>query len=162
MLKRTVTLLAVAIFVVLLGETQARAEGPLDGRAFSGVIGPVENPDLSDSLYFDEGYFWSDICTRCGFVPGSYSAEETSEGVRFFGTLESDSRGSFDYDGLVTDDGAIQVSITWERRRWYWTSQRQISFIGQESAEGLVASLPEILRIMEEVDPDGNPMCARF
>ena len=101
----------------------ARASGLLDGRVFDGMIGPAENPDLQDSLHFDGGFFWSDICTRCGFLPGPYLAQSTAEGISFSGTLESESRGQFQYEGLVRDDGKIEVLIKWEKKRWYWTSR---------------------------------------
>ena len=162
MFKRIVTSWALAFLVTLVGIAEGDAEGLLDGRAFSGMIGPIESPDLEDSLYFDDGHFWSDICTRCGFVPGAYHAEEIAEGVRFSGTLESDSRGRFDYVGLVKEDGSIQVSITWERRRWYWTSRREIAFVGQQSPRTDTVSLMDVRQALGSIVVDNNPMCARF
>ncbi len=138
------------------------AEGLLDGRVFSGVIGPAENPDLDDSLHFNDGYFWSDICTRCGFVPGIYEAEATEDGVRFTGVLESDSRGQFTYEGLARADGTLEVRIRWERKRWYWTTRRDIVFRGRETVEDEVASLTQIRDKMAGMDPGSNPLCARF
>jgi len=154
--------LALALAVLLVGSSPGNAAGILDGRSFAGMIGPAESPDLEDSLHFDEGYFWSDICTRCGFKPGTYDAEAMDDGVRFTGTLESDSRGSFAYDGFVSEDGSIRVTITWERRRWYWTSRRKITFVGGELTSVETASLSQLRQAMQSIDPDGNPMCARF
>lgn len=162
MFRCMTTSLALAFLVALAGTVEGYAEGILDGRAFSGRIGPVEAPDLEDSLYFEDGHFWSEICTRCGFVPGPYNTAETDEGIRFFGSLASDSRGRFDYDGLVRDDGSIHVSITWERRRWYWTSRREITFVGDVSSTSDITSLSDIRHEMQSIDPDGNPLCARF
>ena len=150
------------LLLTLAWTTNGNAEGLLDGKAFAGMIGPAENPDLSDSLYFDDGYFWSDICTRCGFVPGEYQAEESADGIAFSGTLESESRGSFEYQGTVKEDGAIVVSVVWERRRWYWTSKREIIFLGELSALEQSVSLSETRHQMQSLDPDGNPLCARF
>ena len=160
--RRIVISLAATLFVTFTGPGGANAEGVLDGRSFSGMIGPIENPDMEDSLFFNDGQFWSDICTRCGFVPEPYHTEETAEGVRFTGMLESESRGRFDYDGLVKGDGSIRVSITWERRRWYWTSRREIVFIGESASAFETASPADILQDMQLMDPDGNPLCARF
>lgn len=160
--RRFVISIMAAIIVASAGVLDVKAEGALDGRSFSGMIGPAENPDLADSLFFNDGHFWSDICTRCGFVPGPYDTEETADGVRFIGTLESKSRGRFDYDGLVADDGSILVSITWERRRWYWTSRREIVFRGEGMPDTQAGSLAGIRREMQVMNPDGNPMCARF
>lgn len=162
MVARFFSFLALAFVLSFFGAAKANAEGVLDGLVFSGMIGPAQNPDLADSLYFDEGRFWSDICTQCGFAPGTYDAAETADGIRFSGTLESDSRGRFDYDGLVQDDGTIQVSITWERRRWYWTSRREIAFVGALSTQRKVASLADVIQAMQSLDPEGNPLCARF
>ncbi|MFV2052246.1 hypothetical protein [Aliiroseovarius sp. YM-037] len=159
---RILSALALGFVLSFSVATTGNAEGILDGRVFTGMIGPAENPDLSDSLYFDNGHFWSDICTRCGFVPGTYEAEATTDGVRFKGILESESRGQFGYDGLVKSDGTIRVSITWERRRWYWTTNREIVFIGQISTAPESASLTETRQTMLSSEPDKNPMCARF
>lgn len=160
--RRIAVSLIASLLFALTWTVEGNAEDVLDGRSFSGMIGPVENPDLEDTLFFDKGYFWSDICTRCGFLPGQYDTEEAVDGVRFTGTLESDSRGRFDYDGLVSYDGSIRVSITWERRRWYWTSRREIVFIGKHKSEIETASLSGLRQEMQLMDPDGNPMCARF
>lgn len=140
----------------------APAEDLLDGRIFDGMIGPIENPDLADSLHFSDGHFWSDICIRCGFMPGEYTAERTGDGVRFRGILVSDSRGQFEYEGLVSDGGEISVTIRWERKRWYWTSRREIAFRGADAEGEEPSTLSQIRRQMGEMDPGSNPLCARF
>ena len=151
-----------AAIVWIALSTALVAAQSLDGRIFNGMIGPRTNPDLEDSLHFSDGHFWSDICTRCGFRPGMYITEPTSEGMRFHGVLESESRGRFTYDGVVLADGSIDVSINWERKRWYWTTKREIAFQGHEHQDRTSMTLPEILEKMSALDPDGNPMCARF
>lgn len=129
-----------ALFVaaVLLLALDARAEeldtsaagGPLDGMVFEGRIGPADNPDLSDRLYFENGKFWSGECTRCGFQPGVYWVRRVDGGVAFRGTLQSPDRGRFLYEGFVRD-GEIEVSINWRHERWYWTIDRELRFVGQ-------------------------------
>ena len=140
----------------------ALADGLLDGRIFVGLIGPAGSPDLADELRFDDGHFWSGICTECGFVPGLYEARRTEGGIAFTGELESDSRGHFRYDGFVADDGDIRVDITWERKRWYWTNRRALVFQGAAAPDAEFASLSHILARMNGLDIDGNPRCARF
>ncbi|WP_417522502.1 hypothetical protein [Marinovum sp.] len=152
-------MLSFTVWAVLA--TQAGGAGLLDGKVFSGMIGPADGPDLADSLFFEDGYFWSDICTRCGFVPGEYVSEDTGAGIAFSGTLESPSRGRFAYRGLVQDDGAISVAIRWERRRWYWTSRREIAFVGHR-AQTPSPGLSGIRSRIKDSDPDRNPACARF
>jgi hypothetical protein len=154
--------LAFILFFTFAWTVEGKAAGLLDGSVFVGMIGPAENPDLSDSLSFDEGHFWSDICTRCGFVPGPYRAEKTEDGIVFSGRLESESRGRFDYEGTVSEDGTIVVSVLWQRRRWYWISKREILFLGARSAHKQIASLTKIREQMQTLDPEGNPLCARF
>lgn len=161
-MKRTRALIGTALISLLLNAGQLLAEGLLDGQVFSGTIGPVENPDLADSLFFSDGYFWSDICTRCGFMPGRYDARETQRGIVFTGTLESDSRGRFEYSGLVAPDGSVDVEIQWERRRWYWTSQRMIAFVGTAQSGHDTTSLSAIQERMSAIDPGSNPLCDRF
>lgn len=158
-LSKTRMALAAAAWALLA--TQAGATERLDGKVFTGMIGPAEAPDLSDRLLFDNGHFWSDICTRCGFLPGEYTARETEEGTAFTGTLESESRGRFEYEGLVRPDGSIEVSIDWERRRWYWTSRRSLVFIGALAGPADM-DLPAVYRQIEQSDPDQNPACSRF
>ena len=128
----------------------------------SAMIGPAENPDLSDQLHFKGGYFWSDICTECGFLPGRYEAERTTGGIVFTGTLKSDTRGQFDYSGLVRPDGTIQVDIRWERRRWYWTTSRQIVFVGTLDPMAQPETLSNVHQRIEMSDPEMSPQCARF
>lgn len=150
------------VWMGCLGALGAQAGGLLDGLVFEGTIGPAEAPDLEDRLHFSDGHFWSDICTRCGFVPGTYQSERTAAGIEFHGILESDSRGQFRYSGVVDQSGGIEVDIRWERKRWYWTASRDIMFIGRMAAGREAAELPEILRRMGAFDPESNPACARF
>ncbi len=160
-MRAFVRIVTSALLSGLLFISFAYADGLLDGKSFEGTIGPSENPDLDDTLQFNDGHFWSDICTRCGFLPGPYSSEQTEDGIRFIGVLESESRGQFEYDGLVSDDGTIDVSIRWERKRWYWTSSREISFQGSEYRDS-EPSLVQIRTEMQNFDPAKNPLCSRF
>lgn len=157
-MKQLFCTLIISVFFL----SAAQAEGILDGRVFTGVLGPEENPVQPDSLHFSDGHFWSDICADCGFEPGEYRTTMTEGGLKFSGTLESKSRGKFTYDGLVEDDGAIRVSIQWERRRWYWTSRRKLAFLGREDGEASDFSLKDVRLKLEDLDTSSNPRCARF
>lgn len=151
-----------ALATVLLTVPLSAAAAPLlDGRVFEGTIGPNGNPDLADRLQFDDGQFWSGICLDCGFAPGPYTARLVEGGIAFSGRLESDSRGQFDYTGLVRDDGRISVDITWQRKRWYWTASRALVFEGQ-AVERTSDSLRAALETLSVANPDRNPRCARF
>lgn len=146
----------------LPGIGMAGDRGLLDGLAVSGMIGPAPDPDLADTLYFDEGHFWSEICTACGFVPGRYEAQATEQGIAFSGTLESDSRGQFDYVGLLAEDGTLIVEIRWQKRRWYWTVERELIFEGTVNSETPGMTVSDVLDRLKRLDPDANPACARF
>lgn len=151
-----------ALSVLLSLAQGVTANELLDGKVFTGMIGPTENPDLADSLHFSDGYFWSDICTRCGFQPGTYSAKMTNEGIIFTGILESVSHGRFEYHGTVRDDDTIEASIQWERQRWYWASRREFAFQGTFSSLEKITSLKKARQNMDGADAGTNPLCARF
>jgi len=152
----------VAVACILLTGAPGWAGGLLDGRVFSGMIGPAEDPDLPDKLHFKNGHFWSDICTECGFLPGRYEAEQTAAGIAFTGTLESDTRGRFAYSGLVQPGGTIRVDIHWERHRWYWTTSRRIVFVGSPVTVTQPETLSKVRQRIDTLNPDTNPRCARF
>ena len=152
----------ISVATACLLAAAAQSEGLLDGLVFEGTIGPAEAPDLEDRLHFSDGHFWSDICTRCGFLPGSYVAEETPAGIEFRGILQSDSRGEFRYEGIVRSSGEIEVDIRWQRKRWYWTASRDIVFEGEIAEELQAETLPVIASRIATFDPDSNPACARF
>ncbi len=137
-------LAAVTLLLELFCGGAAYAVGLLDGRIFEGMIGPVKAPDLADRLHFEDGHFWSDICARCGFHPGEYHSEMTDRGIVFRGILESESRGRFEYERLVGGYGAIEASIRSERKRWYWTSSREIAFRGRTKEEFTSQPLSQI------------------
>jgi len=48
--------------------------------------------------------------------------------------------GTFVYSGRIIDGKAV-VDVSWEKKRWYWTSSRKSSFDGSlKSAEMTVPS----------------------
>jgi len=107
------------------------ASGPLDGLAFVGTFGPAGEPaDLTDTLYFGDGRFWSENCVPCGFTPGVYWVRYGENGTHFRGRLQSPQSGLFTYEGVVRDDGRIEVDINWRKDRWYWSIDRDFRFVG--------------------------------
>lgn len=110
-------------------QSRPKASGPLDGMSFVGRIGPQGQPDLDDTIYFNDGQFWSAACTRCGFAPAPYWARRVGDAIEFRGTLESPERGVFTYVGVVRD-GRLSTEINWRRDRWYWSIDRDLRFVG--------------------------------
>jgi len=135
---------------------EAGASGPLDGMVFAGLIGPEDNRELDDELHFNNGRFWSKACLECGFQPGMYWSRRVGDEIHFRGTLRSDDRGNFDYEGVVDGDD-VTVTIHWTKRRWYWTIDRRLAFRGTtvadqtaataaEASAGATRAQPELLR----------------
>lgn len=111
--------------------TAAGGSGPLDGKAFVGQFGPEGEPaDMTDTLYFGSGQFWSANCVPCGFGPGIYWTRRADGGTHFPGKLHSDTGGTFTYVGVVRD-GSIEVRINWQKDRWYWSIDRDFWFEGE-------------------------------
>lgn len=132
--------------------------GPLDGMVFAGQIGPADNPDRADHLYFADGQFWSGECVRCGFEPGVYWVRHTADGIAFRGVLESAERGTFTYKGMVRD-GRIDVSINWRHERWYWTIDRDLRFIGELVSGGTAGMTIDEARAMAGGDQARGENC---
>lgn len=169
---RSATLLALAGILVsffLLAQWPARSDegealaipvssrGALDGLSFEGMFGPADgSSDRPDVLYFGDGQFWSKNCVPCGFLPGSYRAQQTDEGIRFEGMLESADRGRFLYTGLVKD-GQLIAQINWRKERWYWTINKDFSFEGTRAAS-TSASAKDMTRIALAAKP-GRDQC---
>lgn len=132
-----------AIFLVIgflvLPNLAARADGGtgagiLDGKVFLGTMGQSADARYKDKLQFNNGMFWSEICIRCGFQPGKYWTR-TSEGETHFRGEMTGGYGTFAYSGKIMDGKAV-VDVFWEKKRWYWTSNRNLSFDGSlKSAE---------------------------
>lgn len=108
---------------------QSALNGPLDGMAFSGKVGPAGFLSGDDVLYFDKGQFWSNSCTRCGIAPGGYWVRNVDGGIEFRGEVKNPDRGQFFYLGTVRD-GRDAVTIKWRKQRWYWSINRDFHFEG--------------------------------
>lgn len=135
-LRRWLTAIRISVVVLIVssptlsGATEDNsAHGQLDGMAFKGMLGPLENRDVPDVLYFKDGKFWSQSCTQLGFAPAPYWTRIVGNEVEFRGFLDSPERGRFSFLGRVNKDHA-KVDINWRRDRWYWSIERQMRFEG--------------------------------
>lgn len=104
------------------------ASGVLDGMVFFGQMGQSGEQGYEDKISFADGQFWSEICIRCGFKPGSYWTRQEPDGIHFRGELKG-GFGVFVYEGRIIDGQAI-VDVVWSKERWYWTSGRDLAFEG--------------------------------
>ncbi|MFT5111126.1 MAG: hypothetical protein ACI8P9_000437 [Parasphingorhabdus sp.] len=104
----------------------------LEGKSFSGELGPVGEPATStDLIKFDGGKFVSKGCERrCGYTDGEYWLQKIDNQVKVKAVtpcLKSDA--TILWEG-VTDGDSIEGVFTWTNRRWYWTFETKYWFKG--------------------------------
>jgi hypothetical protein len=102
--------------------------GVLDGIILSGTMGQTKVFGDDDKLHFSNGKFWSEICLKCGYRPGSYWTRKTPEGTLFRGEMTNE-LGTFVFSGLIKN-GKATAELNWSKERWYWTSNNKLSFSG--------------------------------
>lgn len=103
----------------------------LDGKTFVGPIGEKgKRPDHDDMVIFSDGTFVSEGCKKHGFSPGTYTAFQEKNSIRFRAEITSSSYGTMLWEGLVEGD-SIEANITWTRKRWYWKIRQEYVFSGQ-------------------------------
>lgn len=125
-------LILLLLQLVLIHDAKATnilANGALDGMVFAGKIGGNENPSIDDKLHFKDGTFWSTFCVKFGLAPGKYWARSVGDQIEFRGVLKGEP-GSFAYMGSV-HEGIATVSMQWTKRRWYWTIEKELNFVGK-------------------------------
>lgn len=104
--------------------------GSLDGRTFTGMLGPEGEPqDVADTFVFEKGTFVSGECAlRCDFPARSCTASRTTDGWTFAGTTRCpDKNATIVWTGTVEGDTLTGVA-TWTMRRWYRTPERDFTF----------------------------------
>jgi hypothetical protein len=107
---------------------QVRESGVLDGKVFFGKIGKTGQSKFDDKLSFADGRMWSEICIRCGYLPGKYWTRIEDGNTAFRSEIISE-MGVFVYQGRVVD-GQVKAEVTWSKERWYWTSSQSLAFKG--------------------------------
>lgn len=107
--------------------------GPLDGLTFDGRYGPKEKPrDRPDTLRFEGGWFWSEDCSRHGFGPAPYWVRFEGANIRFSAVLESADNGTLAFEGVVRGP-EMAATVTWRKKRWYWSIDQQFAYEGSLS-----------------------------
>lgn len=108
----------------------------LDGQAFKGEIGRIDEPAFSDDVWnFDKGMFAARKCHECG--KGEYWMRPENGAIRFRAeTVCPDTGAALAYTGLVKDD-RIEGTFTWTKGRWYGDIEKKFWFKGSriENAE---------------------------
>jgi len=99
------------------------ATGILDGRTFSGSIGPKgKAADGKDDLIFANGTLRSTACDAYGFGPGPYTAVRNGDVITFTATTESKSSGTINWQGTIRN-GSLEGTFACKKllvRRNYW------------------------------------------
>lgn len=121
MLKLAVLIpLAVA---VLATPSVAAVPGILDGRTFSGSIGPKgKAADGKDDLIFANGMLRSTACDAYGFGPGAYTAVRNGDVINFTATTQSKSSGTINWQATIRN-GVLEGTFSCKKlltRRNYW------------------------------------------
>ena len=156
-MTRRATVLGLAAGLAAPALARVPAAGGLDGADFEGVLAPADGGQgIPDSLHFREGYYWSRGCIACSFAPGIYWTRKVGKATAFTGVLKSPERGSFKYEGLVEGD-QIDVTLYWERARWYWTLKRDFRFTGTRMAPG--ATTPDLEGAFIRAGQPRAPQC---
>ena len=121
-------------FVVLsvakrVEEAQA-ASGVLDGKKFVGPTGEKgKKVHHEDVLSFSEGRFTSSACFQYGFKGGPYIATVEGNAIHFQAETVSPTHGKMEWKGTLKD-GTLDVTYTWTKERWLWTTFREYWFKG--------------------------------
>lgn len=150
---RLVMITLIAALALSAPTTEAADEsGPLDGMIFAGKFGDPGAPGRDDLLTFNNGKFWSAICIRCGFEPGTYWVRKVGTSIHFHGEQRSE-RGTFFYRGRVTGD-KIQIDVNWTKDRWYWKIDRDLVFEGSLTERKAVHSAIDATNISVAAQSD--------
>jgi len=113
--------------------TDSPAISILEGKSFTGELGLVGKPALSQDFFvFREGMFVSEECARrCGYTEAPYWLRLEGSTVQFKSDvpcLKSDA--TMAWSGTVRGD-EVEGTITWISKRWYWTIEKEFWFKGK-------------------------------
>jgi len=102
----------------------------LDGKKFIGQTGEKgKKAHHEDILSFNDGIFTSAACSQSGFGSGPYTAIIDTDGIHFKAEILSPDHGMLAWKGTLRGD-TLDVTYTWNKKRWFWTIFRQYWFKG--------------------------------
>jgi len=132
---KALPLLVALIAVTFLNSAGAKdavstASGVLDGKEFVGPTGEKgKKADHEDVLRFSDGTFTSSACFQYGFTGGPYTATVDGDAIHFQAETISPTHGKMVWEGTL-EDGTLEVTYTWTKERWLWTTVREYWFTG--------------------------------
>ena len=102
----------------------------LDGKKFIGPTGEKgKKVHHEDVLTFSDGKFTSSECFQYGFKGGPYTATVEAESIHFHAETTSPTHGKMVWDGTLKG-GTLDVTYSWTKARWFWTTFREYWFKG--------------------------------
>jgi hypothetical protein len=102
----------------------------LDGKKFIGPTGEKgKKVHHEDELSFSDGKFTSAECFQYGFTGGPYTATVEADSIHFQAETISPTHGKMEWQGTLKD-GTLDVTYTWTKKRWLWTTFREYWFKG--------------------------------
>jgi hypothetical protein len=111
-------------------EVASAASGVLDGKKFVGPTGEKgKKVHHEDVLSFSDGTFTSSECFQYGFKGGPYTAIVEGDSIHFQAVTDSPTHGKMEWKGTLKD-GTLDVTYTWTKERWLWTTFREYWFKG--------------------------------
>jgi hypothetical protein len=111
-------------------EAASATSGVLDGKKFVGPTGEKgKKVDHEDVLSFSDGTFTSSACFQYGFKSGPYTATVEGDAIHFQAVTVSPTHGKMEWQGTLRD-GTLDVTYSWTKERWLWTTFREYWFTG--------------------------------
>ena len=112
---RTVSAVAVFLAGFFGAIPLVSANGALDGKTFSGVIGPKEKTDgRPDDFVFQDGSFESTLCNTFGYGKGTYQTTAKGDAVEFTAETTSTNGGKMAWKGTVTGNQIEGATVATE------------------------------------------------
>lgn len=112
------------------GGAASAVSGILDGKQFIGPTGEKgKKVDHEDVLSFSDGTFTSSACSPYGFKSGPYTATIEGDAIHFQAVTISPTHGKMEWKGTLKD-GTLDVTYSWTKERWLWTTYREYWFTG--------------------------------
>jgi hypothetical protein len=111
-------------------EAASPASASLDGKKFVGPTGEKgKKVHHIDAFSFSDGKFTSSACFQYGFKSGPYTATVEGDFIHFQAETSSPTHGKMVWKGTLDGD-TLDVSYTWTKQRWLWTTFREYWFKG--------------------------------
>ncbi len=92
----------IGLVSVFLMPGPAFAVNPLEGKTFSGVVGPKGKTEgQADNFVFQDGKFESTLCTTFGYGKGNYKTAAKGDATEFTTETMSKKGGKMRWRGVV-------------------------------------------------------------